>query len=477
MTSSFLHQLTVYTDVKAATQLEFIQGCARRLCSTSVVVPLTSLSGSSSSSSSSALLFMKLWEKQREDAVRVVRNDVPFFNQFECFITSGQSLSSGEVTYALYRRQMPVLSLGTEAEEAPCLDKPNGNNGGGGGGRETCALGPRTAVQGFLYHERHPSLSVEEAIQQFFTFPKRMGVLFAVECDECGAAGGGEEDGSSSPSSSSALRFAEVCEALRRLYHESPLFPDSERLLLLGSDGYPLAQPPAIHPGAHGEGGAGRVLPSPAPPFEGLLRTLTSARNEGSGADAGEEGGFLDLLQQNPQLFGALFAFNRYENRGLLRYLLHRGYCPAILDHTSSTAAQLARVMRGEAAHASSDAARGTQVVDHPTAASVDTFNKHLASLSRFEGHWMDMALPKYTICLSTWDNNKRHSTTDSSSWLRYMPPVEGKQQVRGPGGDAWDVLPVDATASPESAALSVAKALHAKLQERNDAIAAQKAA
>lgn len=468
MASAFIKQVTVYADVRSAAQLKAIRTIAQQLCPTNCrVIDVASLLARSADATATAtatvtaatpsLAFMKHWEAENADTVAYVRNEVDLFSQFECFVTSAQTARSGEVAYALYRRQMPVLALRrADDDEGSAEDDISNNKVGPSSSFSSPSVfaapsAPVTALESFLYHERNPAVPVEDAIREFFTFPTAPGVMMAVETSGASiiatAAEGDEAE--------ETAAFDKVCSALyeRVVMNANPMnsssgASSSQRVLFVGSDGYPLASGNSTTNTTTTATAATPLLPSPPPAFAHLQATLGRS--------------FADLLETTPQLYGALGAFNRYANRGLVRYLLLRGYALVALGHTSAAAAALARALAttGGAKDDSDDAA---------AAAAAALFQKHIASLWNFEGHWMEMAMPQRTVCIAAASESGGNS--GGSGWLGLLQKDDDSGSsssgsgssgvaVRGPTGNAWAVVRAAQADTPESIAERVVAAL-----------------
>lgn len=432
--SSFIKQLTVYANVRDPALLGAIEEAAKRLCpgATRIVSAAqlqqaheekVSASSPTQKPASSNLLFLRAWEEERGDVVSVVRNPLLFMNQLECYVTAEQSIHSGEVAYALYERQMPVLALrSSSAASAPSAASPSTR---------------RTAVQDVLYHEYDAATgTVEAAIAWFFDFPTHMGRLVAVESDSFTSSHYSsdelkkqrlrKEEGSENPSSKRDMVLRSCHAAVQRLQgllDESAKVGETpsrrRRVTLVDPDGYPSTD--------DGKGGYNTLLPRPPARFAHLQQRLLTAaptvsaevvKGSGGSAPLLSPGPFFDLLEHNPQVFGALTAFNRYDNRGLLRYLLHRGDTVVLVDHQSSFIRALELAVQ-KTAQAGTDVAAALK--------------HHAAAVYRFEGHWLEMPLPQRTICVMAHCGDDHASETWLGALISATATLvaEGSEQCR----------------------------------------------
>ncbi|CBZ23907.1 conserved hypothetical protein [Leishmania mexicana MHOM/GT/2001/U1103] len=305
-------RVTVYVDIavaanapeegrgdveEAAVLLELIQASAAAVTRQLVVVDSSSLasaeeearsslspeadtntaSGAASLSTSTTLQLLRYWQAEEADVyTRDVNNTVPFMRAWECLITS-KNTRDGAVTYALHRRQMPVLSLALAQAS-------------------TSTRTPKSAVEELLY-TCVPSGATREdkrdAIVRFFTFPPELGAY--VVAPPVSAADEAKprrysEDGPASASTAAAA-------------------------VVVNKDGYPVRLP-----------WTSSLLPPPPTRFAGVLRELCLA-------DSAQ----MEMLRRrNPLLPGVLTAFHRYGNRGLLRSALQRGYRVEVAETAES---------------------------------------------------------------------------------------------------------------------------------------------
>ncbi|KAG5490430.1 hypothetical protein JKF63_00550 [Porcisia hertigi] len=353
-------RVTVYVDIstssnaeegEAAVLLRQIQVCAAALARVLVVVDSKSLvssikqasqsypakseavtaSGDASSSLSTTVELLRFWQAEEADVyTRDVSNTVPFMRDWECLVTS-KDPGDGAVAYALHHRQMPVLSLTSRQASTPTRT-------------------PKSAVEELLYTCLSGDVSLEakrDALVHFFTFP---------------TDGGDYVMGSPPVAAAGEPKSPRSCEA----DPASASAADPVVVVVVNEDGYPVRLPHTTS-----------LLPPPPTRFAGILRTLCSA-------DSTQ----MEILRQrNPLLPGILTAFHRYENRGLLRAALQRGYRVEVM-----------RSAEGEQA-ASSGEDLVCNFLDLITNSSDEAESKGrkvhaLSTLRRFESGWLDMPLP-----------------------------------------------------------------------------------
>ncbi|TPP52757.1 hypothetical protein CGC21_28160 [Leishmania donovani] len=195
-------RVTVYVDIadaanapeegredveEAAMLLELIQASAAAVTGQLVVVDSRSLvsaeeqarpslspeadpgtaSEAASLSTSTTLQLLRYWQAEEADVyTRDVNNTVPFMRAWECLITS-KNTRDGAVTYALHRRQMPVLSLALAQA-----------------GTSTRAL--KSALEELLYTCVPSGATWEDksdAVIRFFTFPPELGAYVVAPSD------------------------------------------------------------------------------------------------------------------------------------------------------------------------------------------------------------------------------------------------------------------------------------------------------
>ncbi|CAG9577858.1 conserved hypothetical protein [Leishmania major strain Friedlin] len=365
-------RVTVYVDIAAAANtpeegrgdveeaavlLELIQASAAAVTGQLVVVDSRSLvsaeeqarpslspeaatgtaSEATSLSMSTTLQLLRYWQAEEADVyTRDVNNTVPFMRAWECLITS-KNTRDGAVTYALHRRQMPVLSLALAQAGASTRT-------------------PKSAVEELLYTCVPSGATQEEkrdAVVRFFTFPPELGAY--VVAPSVSAAGEAKPPRYSEAGPASASTAAAAAAAT------------AAAVVVVNKDGYPVHLPwtPSL-------------LPPPPVRFAGVLR-------EWCLADSAQ----MEMLRRrNPLLPGALAAFHRYENRGLLRSALQRGY----------------RVEVAEVAESDEDAASAEDRVHRfadlsiTNNAEADSQRKQAAAaatLRNFESTWLDLPLPQ----------------------------------------------------------------------------------
>ncbi|RNF25627.1 uncharacterized protein Tco025E_02123 [Trypanosoma conorhini] len=311
-----IEQVTVYADVRDTRLLEQLTTAVLALCRNCTIHPLPA------SDAADPLLFLHLWEKERDNVWGYVNNSVPIMHRLECFVTDSKNQADGVVAYALYYRQMPVLSLAAavtgakEEEEAEASED-----------WVTAALYSTAAGLGCA--------SPSEALSAFFTFPKLAGKVVALEgaCDTL-VTGQGR-----------LLR-----DYLRRAW--------SLPVELVGAGGCDLrASDPA--------GGAPAAASEEAEPavYASLIDELL--RNPE----------LRPLRDADPQLHGALCALNRHHNLRLLRYRLQRGIHVLLCRPLSFV---LECLFRGGAAQATPPSRDLSGVV-----ASVQHFEHHWLGLPR----------------------------------------------------------------------------------------------
>ncbi|CAJ1030900.1 hypothetical protein Q4I30_005659 [Leishmania utingensis] len=229
-----------------------------------------------SASTSTTVQLLRYWQAEEADVyTRDVNNTVPFMRDWECLITC-KDIRDGAVTYALHRRQMPVLSLALTQTS-------------------TSTRTPKSAVEELLYTCVPSGATLkdkEDAITRFFTFPSELGAY--VVAPSVTAAGEAKPQHSSEAASASATAAAAA-------------------VVLVNKNGYPVRLP-----------WAASLLPPPPARFAGVLQKLCSANSAQMEV----------LRRRNPLLPGVLAAFHRYENRGLLRSALQRGCHVEVVETT-----------------------------------------------------------------------------------------------------------------------------------------------
>ncbi|KPA80482.1 hypothetical protein ABB37_04702 [Leptomonas pyrrhocoris] len=326
-----LERVTVYVDLaREAEFLPAITDCAARLAPQCVVVtskdilaaPPLSAAGVATqnqddactpSRTATTIGLIRLWQAEEADVhTRDVNNTVLFMNAAELLITD-KTAADGAVTYALYRRQMPVLSFAS-AHLPAC-----------------------SSLQQLLYTGAKGTTAEEwkDTIRQFLTFPAERGVYTVASTVAADAAA----------------------------VH-----------VVVNAEGYPIQLPHLSH-GAHtnssDDNGAAMLLPPPPTLFAGALAELRCSSSE-----------HLDVLRRrNPILPGVLEAFHRYQNRGVMRAMLQRGYRVEVAPQTE--AAGLTWVQKFVALGEPDETMQLAKVV---TAAS---------SLAKFESHWLELPLPE----------------------------------------------------------------------------------
>lgn len=308
-------RVTVYVDLAAEAQLlPVINACAQRLAADCVVISQRDFATAPASANaptpaSTTVALLQWWQAEEADVyTRDVNNTVHFMNAAELLITDKNS-ADGAVTYALYRRQMPVLSLAVTH------------------------LPARTALHQLLYTHATGSTFEERtrAIQLFLAFPETRGV-YAVTTDTSAASG-----------AAAAV------------------------VVKVNADGYPIQLPSRV---SDSEGSRdSRLLPPPPTLFANVVSELKSSSNA-----------HLDVLRRrNPILPGVLQAFHRFQNRGVVRAMLHRGYRVEV--SATSTAESLEWVRRFLALTEPSEVAQAERMA---VAAS---------TLEKFESHWLELPL------------------------------------------------------------------------------------
>ncbi|KAL7706815.1 hypothetical protein N2W54_001032 [Lotmaria passim] len=314
-------RITAYVDLASEEQLlPTISVCAARLAPECVLVTQSDIVAHSSppsaqtnthngessavSRAATSVGLIRLWQAEEADVfTRDVNNKVPFMNAAELLITD-KNTADGAVTYALYRRQMPVLSLAHTH------------------------LPARTSLHQLLYTEAAaPTAEAQkEAVERFLSFPAKRGQY-------------------TTATTASTKEGANV-------------------VVVVNADGYPVQLPQAP------SGTPTTTLPPPPTLFASVLAELCSSHSE-----------HLDVLRRrNPILPGVLAAFHRYQNRGVLRAMLHRGLRVEVAPETAT--ASLAWVRKFVALMESDEGAAA--------AAKMATAE---AILAKFESHWLELPL------------------------------------------------------------------------------------
>jgi hypothetical protein len=266
-----------------------------------------------SSRTAATVGLIRFWQAEEADVfTRDVSDTVSFMNASELLITD-KNTADGAVTYAIYRRQMPVLSLART--HLPVL----------------------SSLQQLLYTAAAGDTAEEqkEAVKHFLTFPARCGVYTTAHA--AAAQGGG-----------SSGREA-----------------GTEEVVVVNAEGYPVQLPHAPHCSSP----SASLLPPPPTLFANVMSELCSASSK-----------HLDVLRRrNPILPGVLAAFHRYQNRGVLRAMLHRGYRVEVAPGTETAALEWVQkfVALTEAG----------EVKQTEKVAAAE------ATLAKFESHWLELPL------------------------------------------------------------------------------------
>mmetsp|Transcript_71885 Transcript_71885/g.83551 ORF Transcript_71885/g.83551 Transcript_71885/m.83551 type:complete len:387 (+) Transcript_71885:68-1228(+) len=116
--------------------------------------------------------FTSWWEAQRSNYFEIVDCKVSKIHQFECFVTDRQHLKDGDVVYALYSKDIPVLSLqGLQLPNVHC--------------HSSTISHPSAATELFhtptILEGSEESSAQKEAITKFFTFGESLGRVFVIE--------------------------------------------------------------------------------------------------------------------------------------------------------------------------------------------------------------------------------------------------------------------------------------------------------
>ncbi|AYU80618.1 hypothetical protein, conserved [Leishmania donovani] len=362
-------RVTVYVDIadaanapeegredveEAAMLLELIQASAAAVTGQLVVVDSRSLvsaeeqarpslspeadpgtaSEAASLSTSTTLQLLRYWQAEEADVyTRDVNNTVPFMRAWECLITS-KNTRDGAVTYALHRRQMPVLSLALAQA-----------------GTSTRAL--KSALEELLYTCVPSGATWEDksdAVIRFFTFPPELGAYVVAPSVSAADDAKPHRYSEAGPASASTAAAAAATAAV-----------------VVNKDGYPVRLPwtPSL-------------LPPPPTRFAGVLRDLCFA----------DSAQMAMLRRRNPLLPGVLAAFHRYGNRGLLRSALQRGYRVEVAEVAESD----------EDAASAEDWVRrfvDLSITNDDEADSQRRQAAAAATLRNFESTWLDLPLPQ----------------------------------------------------------------------------------
>ncbi|KAG5473787.1 hypothetical protein LSCM1_04417 [Leishmania martiniquensis] len=351
-------RVTVYVDIaaasvvpgegeEAAVLLELIQTSAAALTRNLVIVDSQQLfasaeprgqspppkqgagavSAAASRNTSCTVQLLRYWQEEEADVyTRDVNNTVPFMRDWECLVTC-KDTRDGAVAYALHRRQMPVLSLAPTQASTP-------------------TQAPKTAVEELLYACVPCGATLEDkkdAITHFFTFPLESGAYVVASSVPAAGTSKPQHSCETDPATASAAT------------------------VVVNRDGYPVRLP-----------WTSSLLPPPPARFAGVLQELCFADSPQMKV----------LRQRNPLLPGALAAFHRYGNRGLLRSVLQRGY-----------RVEMVETAEGEKATASADD-WVRQFADLSTTNSngADSHRRQttaVATLKEFEMKWLDLPLPQ----------------------------------------------------------------------------------
>ncbi|CCW59635.1 unnamed protein product [Phytomonas sp. EM1] len=455
MNSSRIDQITVYTDVQHHEHVQLIEKYARRLCPEKTnIVSLTA-------SPNSQTPFLNYWVNEAPRETTNLLTSTTFMNDFECFITGNQDLRSGEVIYALYQRQMPVLALHLEhlSDSNPTYNETGDEK------KPSASTTNATLLQEVLYHERRrfpvtedgcATETLEEAVQSFFDFPSQFGSMIAIESDRPSVlhpfslpatptrTSSPTASGNAHPHFHSCTQAIKeiICSYLRMGSEETNLSeadpnetkinarndkligclsPCSlcsiEKLIWLRSDGYPLSCV---------SNDKKRIIPPPLPLFHFLKdRLLPYSPNLPNPVNKGDLeaqlGPFYELLRQNPQLYSALSIFDRHGNRRMLRYLLQRGRTVILIDHMSTAFQALLRCLL---AFANSDACADGDTPEQSVGSVEDAFYYYAKALLKFEMHWLELPTPSATLFLSHAadkhhvENGGKSNTISCDRWI-----------------------------------------------------------
>lgn len=316
-------RLTVYVALASEAELlPFITAQASSLASECLFVTrkdivahgVSAAEGSTQASpacQSTTLDLLKWWRAEEADVyTRDVNNTVLFMNAAEVLITD-KNAADGAVAYALYHRQMPVLSLA--ATQLPA----------------------RSSLHQLLYTAT-TGVSLEEqkaAILQFLSFPAERGTYSVA----------------STCASASTARTADT---------------ETIATVQVNVDGYPIQVPHAAH---------GALLDSQLPPPPTLFaNVLAELRDSGSAG--------LDVLRRrNPILPGVLEIFHRYQNRGVVRAMLHRGYRVEVAPEAVAESLKWVRTF--------------VALTEEKVAAPAEKMAKAETALAKFESHWLELPL------------------------------------------------------------------------------------
>lgn len=351
-----VQEVTVYADVGDDVLHDVIGACMERLSpgaflSQRRLITRASLVESHRvSGTHTTVPFIYQWEAQKADFRQEVENPVPFMRRLACFITDAQHLGSGEVAYAIHCLQIPVLSLVSV---------------GMAGDTASVRVAPVSALEAALFRvPRGGRASAREAIETFLSFPQNPGRMVSVElAGDCHC---------------SPEVLLACCARLQQA--------TSTPVTAIDKNGYPVESGISHH--------------NPPAAFRSLLDKLMRVADDETGPMAA--GSFFDLLKAHPQLYGVVEAFNRFGNRGLLRYLIQRGHTLVVQNHVKTSAAVLYDILsksrdsgncvdgRDDDAHVLSPEEVGSALLEQ------------LAALVTFEGHWLEMQLPSKRLCFSS---------------------------------------------------------------------------
>lgn len=109
--------------------------------------------------------FTSWWELERSNYYDIVDCKIPRVHQFECFVTDRQQLKDGDVVYALYTKEIPVLSLLKAELQCPVHSE----------------IPQHPSAASELYHSISTTSDETEAITTFFTFGETLGRVFVIE--------------------------------------------------------------------------------------------------------------------------------------------------------------------------------------------------------------------------------------------------------------------------------------------------------
>lgn len=327
---------------------------------------------------SSSLLFLRHWEKESADVYKnMVDNEVPFFSDFEVFITesepgvtpSSPPQLSGETAYAIYKKQIPVILFSDFEKEKSMAS-------------EALLLWSYARLK-HINPDGKDEVVVDDSAERRVQLCKLF--LDSYKRNETNVISYEHiADTSSTLVSDESM--------VSRILSEHSGSDVYERVFVLRNDGYPLHLPDD----STKIGRETLVIPKRRI-YEHLTETILSKPPalSLSNGDVVCRKNFYDLLQYNNYLLSSLFSFQRYENRGLYKYILllnsntdNGRNLVAFVNHSATVLQELFRLRT--AASMGSKEGNGKAL-----------FTENIITVRSFEEKWLDVLLPHtfYFIC------------------------------------------------------------------------------